>query len=132
VRFVHHATKSLLADVGVALGGGQIGVTQELLHRPQIGPVVEQMGGEGVPKGVGMGGVSRLPRRFKNSASWGDAGPARAARTPSHARTAWALGTLMGTTRCLDPLPHTRTVRAVKSRSSGPSEHSSLTRRPLP
>ena len=40
-------------DVGVDLGGGDVGVAEEQLHHPQVGPVVEQVGGEGVAQDVG-------------------------------------------------------------------------------
>ncbi len=38
--------------MGVDLGGGEIRVTQQHLHNPQVCAVVEQMGGEGVTQGV--------------------------------------------------------------------------------
>ena len=34
-------------------------MTQQLLHRPQVGATVEQMGSERVAQGVGMGGIAR-------------------------------------------------------------------------
>ncbi len=43
----------LVGHVGVDLGGGEIRVAQQHLHYPQIGAMVEQMGGEGVAQGVG-------------------------------------------------------------------------------
>ena len=51
--------EALTADVSVPLGGGQIGVTQQLLHRAEVGAPVEQVCGEGVPEGVRVGGRRR-------------------------------------------------------------------------
>ena len=42
--------------MSVTLGGGEVGVTQQLLDRSQVGASVEQVRGEGVTEGVGMGG----------------------------------------------------------------------------
>jgi hypothetical protein len=42
----------LAVDVGVELCGGQIGVSEHLLDRPEIGPALEEMGGKGVAEGV--------------------------------------------------------------------------------
>src|ERR1700739_4207693 len=42
----------LACYVGVDLGGGQIAVTEQHLHHAQVGAVVEQMGGKGVPQSV--------------------------------------------------------------------------------
>ena len=39
-------------DVGVALGGRERGVPEQLLDRPQVGALLEQVGGEGVPQRV--------------------------------------------------------------------------------
>ena len=47
--------EALATDVGVALGCGDVGVPQQLLDRSQVGPTVEQVGGEAVAEGVGMG-----------------------------------------------------------------------------
>lgn len=44
--------EALDGDVGVDLGGGQVGVAQEFLHAPEVGAVVQEVGGEGVPQGV--------------------------------------------------------------------------------
>ena len=43
----------LPGDVGVDLGGGDVGMAQQHLHGAQVGAVVEQVGGEGVAQGVG-------------------------------------------------------------------------------
>ena len=37
---------------GITLGGGQAGVTQQLLDGTEIGPGAEQMGGEAVAQGM--------------------------------------------------------------------------------
>lgn len=36
------------ADVGVDLGGGDVGVAEHFLDGPEVGAVVQEMGGEGV------------------------------------------------------------------------------------
>src|SRR3954471_18254810 len=58
---VVHAQQPLLAHVSVDLRRLQAGMTQELLDRTQIGPPVEQMGGERVAKGVRMRGRGSAP-----------------------------------------------------------------------
>ena len=45
--------EAFLGDVGVDLGRGEGGVAQKGLHAAEIGPVVEKMGGEGMPQLVG-------------------------------------------------------------------------------
>ena len=42
-------------DVRVQLSGAEAGVAEHFLHRPQVGPAVEQMGRGRVTKGVGSG-----------------------------------------------------------------------------
>ena len=42
--------QSLKIQMGVDLGGGQIGVPQQLLHRAQVGRGFQQMGGKAVPQ----------------------------------------------------------------------------------
>src|SRR5262245_46768476 len=39
--------------VSVDLGGRDIGVAKESLHRPQVGPPLEKVGGKGVAQGMG-------------------------------------------------------------------------------
>src|SRR3990170_622256 len=51
-RAVIHAPLLLLRDVGVYLGGAGAGVTQQLLHDPQLGAAVQQVGGERVAQQV--------------------------------------------------------------------------------
>ncbi|MNY69718.1 hypothetical protein D3C86_2076950 [compost metagenome] len=38
--------------MGIDLRGRQIAVTQQHLHHPQIGAMIEQMGGKGMAQGV--------------------------------------------------------------------------------
>src|SRR3990172_12905187 len=52
-RLVVGLALSLLGHVGVYLGGAGAGVTQQLLHDPQLGAAVQQVGGERVSKQVG-------------------------------------------------------------------------------
>ena len=49
----------LPADMGVALRGRHIGMTEQLLHGAQVGASVEQMRREGVPKRMRMGRCRR-------------------------------------------------------------------------
>src|SRR5690606_15007593 len=42
----------LPGHVGVDLGGGDAGVTQEFLDGAQVGAALEHVGGEGVPQGM--------------------------------------------------------------------------------
>jgi hypothetical protein len=44
--------ESLNPGVSIHLGGGQRGVAQQLLDRPEIGAGVHQVSGEGVAEGV--------------------------------------------------------------------------------
>jgi hypothetical protein len=43
-----HVLESLLGDVGVDLGGGDVAVAQEVLDDTQVGAAFQQMGGEAV------------------------------------------------------------------------------------
>ena len=45
--------------MSVDLCGLQAGVSQQLLHHPQVGPPVQEVGGEAVAEGVGVGGARR-------------------------------------------------------------------------
>jgi hypothetical protein len=59
VGLVIDRTQALLADVSVDLGGLQTGVAEQFLYDPEVGPPVQQMGGEAVTEGVGVGGQGR-------------------------------------------------------------------------
>ena len=139
----------LSADVSVALGGGQIGVTQQLLHRPQVGAPVEQVRGERVAQGVGVGGSGRTAVEDAPHVAGREAvaPPVEEQRVAVGSRSATVSragpceprgaarrrpGSLSGTARCLPPLPHTTARPRSRSRSPAPSAHSSPTRRPLP
>lgn len=50
-----HGAKPLFTDVGVDLGRLQAGVAEQFLDDTQVGPPIEQVGGEAVAKGVRMG-----------------------------------------------------------------------------
>ena len=43
--------------VRIPLGGGHPGVAQQLLHRPQVRPSAQSVGGEGVAQQVGAGAI---------------------------------------------------------------------------
>jgi len=44
--------KALLSHMGIYLGAGQIAVAKQHLHDTQVGPMIEQMGREGVAQGM--------------------------------------------------------------------------------
>ena len=52
---VHGGPHAFPADVRIDLGRLQVGMAQQLLYRTQIGPTVEQVGGETVTERMGMG-----------------------------------------------------------------------------
>ena len=54
-----HREQPLFAHMSVDLRGLQAGVPEQLLDNPQVGATVEQVGGEAVAQGVGMGGHRR-------------------------------------------------------------------------
>ena len=51
-----HVLETVGAHVGVDLCRTHVGMTEQLLNRPQIGPTVEEVGGEGVPERVRVHG----------------------------------------------------------------------------
>ena len=81
----------LAADVGVHLRRRQVGVAEQLLHDPQVGATVEQMGGEGVAQRVGVRRCGRpaveqpahVARRRAVDLAGSGTGPARRAATPA-------------------------------------------------
>lgn len=50
--------KALVIDMGITLGGGDVGMAQHFLDDAEGGLVGEEVGGEGVTKGVGGDGAS--------------------------------------------------------------------------
>ena len=48
------AFQSISSYMHVDLGGGDVGMTEHNLHRPQIRSPLQQMGGISMAKGVGM------------------------------------------------------------------------------
>ena len=46
MKFPMHLNQPFRVDMRIALRGGQIGMTKELLHRTQIGAAFQQMRGE--------------------------------------------------------------------------------------
>ena len=55
---------SVLCDVGVNLRGGQVAVTEQLLDAPEVGPAIQQVGREAMPRVCGLA-VSTSPARSK-------------------------------------------------------------------
>ena len=53
VEFLVDFAEVLVGDVGVDLGGADVGVAEEGLDGADVGAVVEEVGGEGVAEGVG-------------------------------------------------------------------------------
>lgn len=49
--------QALARNMRVDLGGGNIGVPQQHLNHAQIGAMLQQVGGKGVPQGVGESGA---------------------------------------------------------------------------
>src|SRR5947199_823843 len=64
MRRLVNRLESFFAHVSVQLGRSQIGVPEQLLHGPQVGPTVEEMGGEGVAQGVRVGRAGRPPVEY--------------------------------------------------------------------
>ena len=46
--------EAVLVDVGVDLGGGDVGVAEHFLDDAEVGAVIEEVGGEAVAELVGM------------------------------------------------------------------------------
>src|SRR5271163_2501115 len=65
--------QALGVDMGVALGGGEVDMAEQLLDGAQVGAVLEEMGGEAVAQEVGIdafadpgqraGGMDQAPQR---------------------------------------------------------------------
>src|SRR5690606_23610914 len=54
MMFEHERAQPLVEDMGVDLGGGDIGVAEQRLDDAKIGAAGEEMGGEGVAQDVGV------------------------------------------------------------------------------
>src|SRR5262245_56622150 len=52
MRLLVHSKQLCRVDVRIALGRAQAGMTEQLLNGPQIGAVLQQMGGKRVPQRV--------------------------------------------------------------------------------
>lgn len=57
VSLVVDFAEAAAGEVGVDLGGGEAGVAEQFLDGAQVGARFEQVGGEGVPEGVGADAV---------------------------------------------------------------------------
>ena len=58
--------QALVVDMGINLGGGDIGMSQQFLNDPQVGSVLKQVGSEGVAQemGINIPGKSGLTGAF--------------------------------------------------------------------
>ena len=54
MEFFVDGAEAVLVDVGVDLGGGDVGVAEHFLDDAEVGAVVEEVGGEAVTELVGM------------------------------------------------------------------------------
>ena len=54
-------------DMGVDLGRADVGVTQQLLDHPQVGPAFQEVGGVGMAQGVGRTGRPAARQRRRPS-----------------------------------------------------------------
>ena len=52
VSLVVNLHQAVDADMGVFLGGGERGVTEQLLDGAQVGAPFQHVGGEGMPEGM--------------------------------------------------------------------------------
>ena len=52
MTLVHQSHEARCIDMRIDLGGGDIGMAQQRLQYPQIGPAFQQMGGKGIPQGM--------------------------------------------------------------------------------
>jgi hypothetical protein len=80
VLALDHLPQAVRGDVGVDLGGGDVGVAEQGLDDAEVCAALQQVGGEGVAQHVGadLGGVdARIPRRFVQQL--GEAGSGQAA-----------------------------------------------------
>src|SRR5574337_1721816 len=68
MRRVVHLGQVLEIQVGVDLGGGNVGVAEQLLYRAQVAGGFQHVAGEGVPEQVGMDVPGEaLPQRQRRS-----------------------------------------------------------------
>ena len=143
--------------MSVDLRGLQTGVAQQLLDHTQVGASIQQVGGEAVAQGMGVGGHRRAPIEDPPDVTGADpAAPAIEEEGPallggrrgappgapaeatlprgpsSQAPTTSAHRWWISTCRCFEPLPTTVTTRRSRSTSPVSSEHSSATRIPAP
>ena len=54
MEFFVDGAEAVLVDVGVDLGGGDVGMAEHILDDSEVGAVVEEVGGEAVAELVGM------------------------------------------------------------------------------
>ena len=146
------AAQPVGGDVGVALGRGQRGVPEQLLHRAQVGAALEQVGRGACAAGRagrcrGRPGTSAIRRCTRvRTARWSIRPPAgaeeqrgagalgdqrRAALRAPRSRARARPGARTAPMRSLRPLPSTRTTLRSRSTSSTSRPTSSPTRMPV-
>ena len=150
VRLLVGPPQPVRGHVGVELGRRQAGVTEQLLHRSQVGSALEQVGGRACAAArAGRCPAPRAPRRAAvherahgslvdpatpctdGTALLGALGHEAGRPAVSQRSIARAAGWPNGTLRSLRPLPSTRT--RLRSRSTSPTSRatSSPTRMPV-
>ena len=94
----------LLQDVGVDLGGGDVGMAEQLLHDAQIGAVLQQVAGEGVAHAhAARSSPPAIPVRA-----------ARSLRSRAKAcRVRWPLSPKEGNSQGLSATPESRPRREI-------------------
>ena len=117
----------LLRDVGVDLRRGQIAMAEQFLHAAEVGPAIQQMGGEAVPQGVRAGrvdqaGTQQLPLQQAAHAPRRQPAPRAGSGTWRSSRRSSAAAA--GPTGRAIPTPSRRSDRAARvgpCRGPGPA-----------
>ena len=151
VVFLYGFPKSRPHDMGINLGGRDIGMAQHDLHTAQVGSAFQQMSGKAVTKHVGRKPVenARFPAVAGEQLPERLTGEATAARSNEKVAAGASLEQ-SGAARCRDtprppgqrlcppapdavccPCPVVRTMPRSRLQSPSPSRHNSDTRRPV-